>query len=211
MYADTEASREFLARYQTDHGPLPHVERLFGAVRILHLQPRESAFREDEECPRLYLVRTGLLKQLYTSEDGSEWIKSFAREGDLFACPMALTRGGRTTFASVAIEPSIVEYIEWEVVETLAATDIAWQRAIRLGFQRLAEVKVRRERDLLMLSAEALYRQFAAETPDLIERVPQKDLAGFIGVTPVGLNRIIRRQALSARGESECDDGAVIV
>jgi hypothetical protein len=54
-------------------------------------------------------------------------------------------------------------------------------------------VKVRRERDLLMLSAEALYRKFVNETPSLAERVPQKDLAAFLGVTPVGLNRIIRR------------------
>jgi CRP-like cAMP-binding protein len=189
------ATRDFLARYQAAYGPLPHVDRLLDAVRVLQLDPRESAFREDEECPRLYLVRSGLLKQLYTAEDGSEWIKSFAAEGDFFACPIALTRGGRTTFASVAIEPSIVEFVEWRIVDALGDREIAWQRAIRLGFQRLAELKVRRERDLLMLSAEALYQQLATQTPDLIERVPQKDLAAFIGVTPVGLNRIIRRQA----------------
>jgi hypothetical protein len=116
--------------------------------------------------------------------------------GDFFACPIALTPGGRTTFASAAIEPSVVEYVDWRVIDELGETDIAWQRAIRLGFQRLAELKVRRERDLLMLTAEALYRQFASDAPELIERVPQKDLAAFIGVTPVGLNRIIRRQAL---------------
>jgi CRP-like cAMP-binding protein len=192
------ATREFIARYEAIHGPLPHVERLFDAVRVLQLQPRESAFREDEECPRLYLVRTGLLKQSYTSEDGSEWIKSFAREGDLFACPLALTRAGRTTFASIAIERSVVEFVDWQIIDALAETDLAWQRAIRLGFQRLAELKVRRERDLLMLTAEALYHQFAAQSSDLIDRIPQKDPAAFIGVTPVGLNRIIRRQALSS-------------
>jgi CRP-like cAMP-binding protein len=75
-----EASREFLTRYQAVYGSLPHVDRLLDAVRVVQLRPRESAFREDEECPRLFLVRSGLLKQLYTTEDGSEWIKSFARE-----------------------------------------------------------------------------------------------------------------------------------
>jgi len=30
--------------------------------------------------------------------------------------------------------------------------------------------------------------------PDLVSRVPQKDLAAFLGVTPVGLNRIIKRR-----------------
>jgi CRP-like cAMP-binding protein len=203
---NAEATREFVARYEAGHGPLPHVDRLLDAVRILRLQPRESAFREDEECPRLYLVRSGLLKQLYTTEDGREWIKSFAREGDLFACPIALTRGGRTTFASVAIEPSVVEFVEWRIIDALGETDIAWQAAIRLGFQRLAELKVRRERDLLTSSAEALYQQFASQAPALIDRIPQKDLAAFLGVTPVGLNRIIRRQTARPRsGGTDAD------
>ena len=49
-----------------------------------------------------------------------------------------------------------------------------------------------------MLSAAELYRQLA-EAPDLVARVPQKDLAAFLGVTPVGLNRIVRREAPSRR------------
>jgi hypothetical protein len=50
-----------------------------------------------------------------------------------------------------------------------------------------------------MLSAAELYRQLAAEAPALVARVPQKDLAAFLGVTPVGLNRIVRREAPSRR------------
>jgi CRP-like cAMP-binding protein len=32
-----------------------------------------------------------------------------------------------------------------------------------------------------------------AEQPDIEGRITQKDLAAYIGVTPVGLNRIVRR------------------
>jgi CRP-like cAMP-binding protein len=193
------ATLELLGRVEAQIGPLPGHHALLDAVRVSSFAPRQQAFGEDEACPRLFIVRSGLFKQLYTRDDGTEWIKSFAREGDLFACPLALSRAGRTTFASVAIEPSVVEWVEWRVLEELGETDVAWQKAIRIGFQRLAELKVRRERDLLMLSAEALYRQFVADTPDLASRVPQKDLAAFLGVTPVGLNRIIRRCAAIAR------------
>jgi CRP-like cAMP-binding protein len=194
----TPATLEILKRVEARTGPLPRRQVLLDAVRVTSLAPRERAFDEDEECPRVYVVRSGLLKQLYTREDGSEWIKSFACEGDLFACPVALAPGGRTTFASVAIDRSVVEWVDWRVIEELGRTDLAWQTAIRLGFQALAEVKVRRERDLLMLNAEALYRKFIADTPTLAARVPQKDLAAFLGVTPVGLNRIIRRCAAGA-------------
>jgi CRP-like cAMP-binding protein len=171
---------------------LPDVERLLGRVRVRPIAARQAAFREDEACPYVFVVQSGLFKQLYTRSDGTEWIKSFAREGEAFACPLALA-GERTTFASVAIEPSIVEVINWQDVEALGTADVSWQRAIRFVFQRLAELKVRRERDLLMLSAEQMYRQFAQSSPDLLDRIAQKDLAAFLGVTAVGLNRIVKR------------------
>ena len=187
------ATRSLLRRLEAAAGlTLPGIDRLLDAVHLTTIPEHQAAFHEDELCPRLFVVRSGLFKQLYTKDDGTEWIKSFAREGEAFACPIALS-GKRTTFASVAIEPSVVEMIEWRDVETLGAGDMSWQRAIRFGYQLLAEVKVRRERDLLMLSAEQLYRQFVASSPELLTRVSQKDLAAFLGVTAVGLNRIVKR------------------
>ncbi|MGE0815689.1 MAG: Crp/Fnr family transcriptional regulator [Vicinamibacterales bacterium] len=178
---------------------LAGLDRLASVIRTTAIPARGAAFHEDEPCPRVFVVREGLFKQLYTDDAGNEWVKSFAREGEAFACPVALS-GGRTSFASIAIEPSVVESLDWSAVEALGAADLAWQTAIRLGFQRLAELKVRRERDLLMLNAEQLYRQLAAASPDLIGRVPQKDLAAYLGVTAVGLNRIVKRVAARPAG-----------
>jgi CRP-like cAMP-binding protein len=176
------------------HVTLPDAdtERLTSKVRILTVRAKHAAFREGEPCPRVFVVRAGLFKQLYTSHTGEEWVKSFAGENDAFACPVALS-GGPTTFASLAIEPSIVEVVEWRDVESLGARHLAWQTAIRYAFQYLAELKVRRERDLLMLNPEQLYRQFIESSPELRARVPQKDLAAYLGVTAVGLNRIAKR------------------
>ena len=192
---NADATLRALTRLESLTGlRLPDAGRLLETVRVRRLEPRESAFREGELCPRIHVVRSGLLKQLYTREDGSEWIKSFTGAGDVFACLDGLA-GGRTSFASVAIESSVVESVDWRDIERLADGDIAWQKAVRLAFQWLAQLKVRRERDLLMLTAEELYRKFSSDSPELARRAPQKDLAAFLGVTPVGLNRIIRRTA----------------
>lgn len=191
------ATIQALKRFEAVTGlRLPNVGKLLEAVRVTELEPREGAFLEGEICARLYIVQSGLLKQFYTKEDGTEWIKSFAGADDFFACLDALA-GGPASFASVAIEPSVVESIDWAVLERLGDEDMTWQKVLRLGFQHLAQLKVRRERDLLMLTAEELYRKFARESPRLVQRVPQRDLAAFLGVTPVGLNRIIRRLVLS--------------
>jgi len=182
-----------LERLETAHGlALPDVDALAGKLQLVELRPREAAFRQGTECFHIHVVRSGLLKQTYTEEDGSEWIKSFTGPGDMFACPLAITGRSGTTFSSVAIERSVVERIDYRLIEALGEQSLPWQKALRLAFQRLAEIKVQRERDLLTLSTRELYRKLALAAPQWIDRVPQKDLAGFLGVTPVGLNRIIR-------------------
>jgi len=158
-----------------------------------HLERRENAFRQGEPSPYVYVVRSGLLKQLYLREDGTEWVKSFTGPGDLFACIHAIAKREPASFASVAIEPSVIERLDFRWLDAAAETSAARQKAIRIGFQRLAELKVERERDLLMLSPRQMYARLAASAPSWLSRVPQKDLAGYLGVTPVGLNRIIRR------------------
>jgi CRP-like cAMP-binding protein len=189
-------SLQLLRRFEQKYGlQLPGLDMLSAQVQLVQLKPREPAFREGELCSFVHVVRSGLLKQVYTRADGSEWIKSFAAAGDLFACPQALDRRSPACFASVAIEPSVVERIDFQLLERAGEESVAWQKALRVAFQRLAEIKVRRELDLLTLSAPQLYAQFAAAQPQLLARIAQKDLAAFIGVTPVGLNRMLRRAA----------------
>jgi CRP-like cAMP-binding protein len=75
----------------------------------------------------------------------------------------------------------------------LADRDLAWSRMVRNALMIFAERKERRERQFLTMSAEARYRLLREEEPHLAARVPQKDLASYLGVTPVGLSRISRR------------------
>jgi CRP-like cAMP-binding protein len=172
---------------------LPNLAVAQRAVRLIQLKPREFVFRERQNHCFAYRVRDGLLKQFYTTAEGDEWIKSFTAEGDLFACPFALLRNQPTSFSSQAIEPSLVEQIDFKVIDRLASKSAEWQKLLRQGIEELALIKLQRERELLTLSAEAHYREFARKRPTLADRVPQKDLAAYLGVTAVGLSRIIRR------------------
>src|SRR5262249_8384137 len=125
------------------------VKDLSAHLQRLELRAREAAFHQGVGGPYIYIVRSGLLKQLYVSVDGSEWIKSFTGPGDLFACPNAIGGKAPTSFASVAIEASVVERIEFRILEGVGES--------------------------------------SASAPQWIDRVPQRDLAGYLGVTAVGL------------------------
>lgn len=174
-------------------GSLPRWSEFASAVRLRRIEAGGTVFDQDSEHAFAYVVRRGLIKNVYLRETGDSWIKSFSSEGRFFASVAALKPGGRTSFSAICIEDSELERIPFEVVERFADSELAWSIALRKAMTIYAERKEQRERELLTLKPEDRFRALMAEQPDLERRVTQKDLAAYIGVTPVGLNRIIRR------------------
>ncbi|MFZ6873958.1 Crp/Fnr family transcriptional regulator [Undibacterium sp. Di27W] len=173
---------------------LPHWPQVAANLQTRQLGAQEWVFHQDESHPYLYVIVSGCVKLMYVQEDGKEWIKSFASEGQVFASMAALTAQGKTSFAVQAISPVVLERIPYAILLSLAQQELAWATALRQGFQAFAARKEKRERELLTLTPEQRYQAIAREEPALIRRISQKDLASYVGVTPVGLNRIIRRQ-----------------
>lgn len=172
---------------------LPEWPRVAQALTVHRIDAGAAVFLQDVEHPFVYAVSSGLLKLHYLGEDGTEWIKSFASEGGFFASIAALRPGGRTSFMVTAIEASVLERVDYRLIAALAQEHLAWLRALQGLTMVFAARKEARERDLLTLDAEERYLAFCAAEPDLARRIPQKDLARHLGVTPVGLNRIAMR------------------
>ena len=174
-------------------GPLPHWNRVVPRILLRKVEQGGTIFPQDADHPFAYVVKSGLIKNVYLNANGESWIKSFAREGGFFASIAALKPGGRTSFQALAIEDSEVERIAFDALEQLAETEAVWANVLRRAIMIFAERKEARERAFLTLRPEDRYRQFVAEAPGLEARIAQKDIAAFLGVTPVGLNRIIKR------------------
>ncbi len=179
---------------------LPEWSRVAQGIHELIAEPGVTVFAQGQEHPFVYAVRDGLLKLCYLDEAGTEWVKSFAHEGRFFASIAALQRTGRTSFMVTAIERSTLERVDYRQLTELASRHLAWSRALHAMTMIFAARKEQRERNLLTLAAEGRYLAFRAEYPELERRIPQKDLARHLGVTPVGLNRIVMRLRGRSRG-----------
>lgn len=174
-------------------GPLPQWERVQSAMQLRHFETGGTVFLQDVAHPYVYGVRSGLLKLSYLGEEGDEWIKSFAHEGRFFASIAALEPRGRTSFMVTALEPCTVEQLDYRILYELASAHLPWSRALHALTMVFAARKEQRERELLTLSPEPRYIAFRDAHPELEQRIPQKDLARHLGLTPVGLNRIVVR------------------
>lgn len=179
-------------------GPLPDWHHVAPVIRLVRLRPGEHLFRVGQTQPFVFFVRRGVLKMVYETDDGNEWIKAFAGEGAFFSSLSALQPGGQTTFSVLALQEAVVEKVDYAVLHALGEQHMAWQRVLRRAFEIYGFRKEKREKDLLTLSAQERYRNFVLEHPDLESRISQKDLAGYIRVTPVGLSRIKARMRRAA-------------
>jgi len=169
-------------------------------LQVRSFEAGGTVFSQDVAHPYVYVVRSGLVKLSYLGEDGNEWIKSFAHEGRFFGSMAALEPRGRTSFMVTALEPTTVEQVDYRVLTGLATQHLPWSRALHAMAMVLATRKEKREWELLTLGPEARYISFKDAYPELKRCIPQKDLARHLGLTPVGLNRIVRRVRLRLEG-----------
>ena len=162
-------------------------------ARPLSFERGALVFRQGEADPHIYLITQGLLKGVYTTHDGKEFIKTIIREGDFIGSMASQTAGGQCSFSLICLEAVQALRLPFAEVERRASKDLAFADLLRRAFQGLALKKEQREYELLCLSPEDRYRRLLDRSPDLLQRLTQNDIARYIGVTPVALSRIRAR------------------
>ncbi|WP_423027986.1 Crp/Fnr family transcriptional regulator [Undibacterium sp. SXout20W] len=172
---------------------LPAWEVLNTSFQLLHIAKGQDVFSAGEWQPYIYVVRTGIVKLTYLSEDGQEWIKSFIGEGDFFACPNVLIAGLKTDYFATAIEDCEIEQIDSVSMKKLTDHYPVWQKAIRQLLEWHIVRKELRERELLTMSPEARYQSFLKTYPNVAARIQLKEVAQYLGVTAEALSRIRKR------------------
>ncbi len=98
-----------------------------------------------------------------------------------------------TRFTSQAITDSEVIRIHKDDLTELYTTCRYAKELTRIALERLLAQKVNRELSLLTENPEQRYLKLIAKKPELIQLVPQKYLATYLGIVPETLSRIRRR------------------
>jgi len=134
-----------------------------------------------------------LFRLYYTTPDGSEYNKSFCSGNDFVASYGSLLTGTPASLSIQALTDSKLIVIPYAKFQMLYDRHACWERLGRLLVERLFVKKESRERDFLLLSAEARYLKFMESYGPLAANIPQYHIASYLGITPVALSRIRNR------------------
>lgn len=152
--------------------------------------PKGGHFLRAGDVPdKLSFVASGLFRVYFVTERGDERVMAFREEGRLIS-GFSPFPGQRTpNFGIQALEDSVLLQIVLDPSAILGSAD-CWKEIYAKYMEMLFLEKEERERQFLSEDAETRYRAFRASHPGLEERVPQYEIASYLGITPVALSRI---------------------
>ena len=145
------------------------------------------------------LVLDGVFAEQVPTSDGRITV-SFSTEGD-FVGPIAdlLARHPRASQDIVALAPGRIVNVDWGGYWRLIATTPEWGRLHATIMERLLLLKSERERQLLASDAAQRLVWFEERFSTAASLLPLKEVASFLGITPVYLSRLRRRRVLERR------------
>jgi CRP-like cAMP-binding protein len=157
------------------------------------LKKKELLLRVGDICRYESFVNKGCLRSFYIDDNGVEHIVMFAIEdwwtSDLYSL---LTRKP-ARFSIEAMEETEVLQIAQEDLELLYDKVPKFDRLYRILLQNAFIAHENRITQNLSLTGEQRYLEFQQKYPTLEQRIPQKQIAAFLGMTPEFLSMIRRR------------------
>ncbi|MGK0388389.1 MAG: CRP-like cAMP-binding protein [Maribacter sp.] len=155
-------------------------------MRTLKVKKGQLIQRQGELDSKVYKVESGLLRSYSIDEKGKEHIYMFAPENWLVAdnCDAKTPCG---LFID-ALEDSIL--IVSEKAESIQNANVN---------SLIKRLETLQSRIIKLMSSNALerYEHFISTYPDITQRVPQRMIASYLGITPEALSRV--RKVLSLR------------
>lgn len=158
----------------------------------MNFKKGESVFRQGDPHQYVYIIRKGILKGIYITDDGHEYIKTIIKEND-FIGSLAALMGDVCSFSLICLEKVEAVALEFADVEKDLQNNHELSLAMISALKTLALKKEMREYEFLCLSAENRYRLMLKRSPEIINRLTQNDVALYLGITPVALSRIRSR------------------
>jgi CRP-like cAMP-binding protein len=140
-------------------------------------------------CKTIYFVKKGCVRIYYFKED-IDITESFEFENAFVARAESLFTGKPSLKAIQTIEDTILIGIDSNQLFQLFDTHHDLERLFRKIIETSYVNTVNRIESLQFNTAEERYQNLLKDHPNVLQRVPLKYIASYLGITPVSLSRI---------------------
>ncbi|WP_271785311.1 Crp/Fnr family transcriptional regulator [Aquimarina algiphila] len=168
-------------------------QKYLSLLTEIKVKKKVFLMQEGDTTKYEYFIIKGCLKVYTLDEDGAPHISMFAVEdywtGDL----ASFMTKEPTPYFIKATEDSELLGISRANYDLLFQEIPKFERFYRILYQRSLVSYIRRSNYDISLTAEERYIEFKKKYPKIVNRITQKDLAAYIGITPEFMSKIISK------------------
>ena len=171
-------------------------EQILALLQRKDVARRTVLVRPGQTERHIYFVDQGCLRMYHTDESGQEHNLCFYPE-NWWACDnVSFFKAKPATHTIQALEDSALCYFTLPDLEELFVRVPKLERFFRILIQNGFDMFQRRVTSNLSLSAEQRYLEFRRHYPGLEQRINQKHIASYLGITAVFLSMMRKEKDL---------------
>jgi CRP-like cAMP-binding protein len=165
---------------------LAHLRKI---IKTGSLKEEEVLLSPGQVCQNLYFIRKGLLKCYYIvhEREVSDWF--FGELQAVVSIDSFYDQVPSEDYI-VAAEPTDFFYISYEELAYLYRTFVEFNVVGRVLTNKYLRIWHRQARNIRMLTAEERYLFLLQTQPELVNRVPVRDLASYLDMSRETLSRM---------------------
>lgn len=161
----------------------------------LHVSKKEIILKEGDDCPVISYVNSGALRAYYLDKNDTESVIMFALNDWWVTDMHAFVMEQPALLTIDALEDSVLLQLRKKDLDQLYIRIPKFERFFRILMQNSYVREQLRMVQNLSLTAEERYDRFQKKYPQVMQRVPLKHIASYLGITPEFLSVIRKKKA----------------
>ena len=160
---------------------------------IVMLNEGDIFINEGDRTHKIAMVLQGMMRNFIMNDNGEEITVVFATEMQAISAYSTIFLDRPASETSVAVEPTVLLVVDFKEFKKKTESDPLYMRFYAEIMETLLVAAIERIEDFTKKTPEQRYLRLLEIHGHLIERVPLKYLASYLGVTSPSLSRIRKR------------------
>ncbi|WP_223601646.1 Crp/Fnr family transcriptional regulator [Chryseobacterium sp. GVT01B] len=170
-----------------------HFDEFYALLNDTVLLKSDFFLKQGEKCKYLGFIKKGTIRCFYINDQGREINFGFYFENEFFTDYESILCDTVSNMNIQALENCEILLLSKDHLRALYKKEAYWQQFGRVMSEKIYLDAKKRIDDLLCYSPENRYLNLVKKQPALFQKIAQKHIASYLGVTEQSLSRIRSR------------------
>lgn len=174
-------------------------EYFYSFFRSVKFKKNTLLLEEGKVAHEVFFIEKGGLRQFFFNEKGIEKTCNFAFEQEFLTDLESFSKQTKATTNIITLEPAECLVTTCKDVVACMAAYPSIASFFNAVVENIATVNIRRIQSLLSQSPEQQFEELLLNKPEILQRIPQRYIAQYLGIAPESLSRIRKRVLVAGK------------